>query len=930
MKRKSFIFSVGLVAAGVSCAGLKDSYRDRFYVGAALSADVFTERVAGEAAAVAEHFSSITAENEMKPERVQPKEGVFTWDLADKFVAFGEKNKMKVIGHCLVWHNQTPDWFFRNSDGSKADCETLIRRMREHIHAVVGRYRGRVHGWDVVNEAFDDGGHLHPSPWRDGIGDDFVELAFRFAHEADPNAELYYNDFNMFNAAKAAGVLRMARAFKAKGVRIDGIGLQSHNGLGGPRVEDYEATIRAIGREGLKAMVTELDVSVLPSAWGLSADIRKLQDYNEKYNPYAKGVPAEKLAEQAKRYTDLFAMYLRNADVIDRVTVWGVSDRNSWLNNFPMPGRTDYPLFFDGNGKAKPCLKALEKFGREWKGPVKSVPPEAKVNSARFLRFRIEGKDDLPACDETTQYRNPIITGMAPDPSFCRKGDDYYLANSSFGYFPGIPVWHSRDLANWDFCGYVQSRRSQLDMREGLDVSQGVYAPDIKYNPHNDTFYMIVSVVAAGGAMIYKTKDPYLGWGEPIRVAVPEIDPAIYFEDAETAYIVNNDLPPPSGEEYPGHRTIRLRKYDLKTDKLVEGYEKILVDKGVRPADKPIWCEGPHLYKIDGVYYLMTAEGGTGYNHSEVVYRSDNVEGPYVPCKVNPILTQRDLPYGRKDGVYCAGHADLLQTPTGEWMAVFLGTLPYREVKGGDNSPTGRSTFMLPVTWIGEGKDRQPLILAQGRPVPLVVDKPAFMRGGRPTAKTVALSGNHVFEDRFTTPRLDPLWIQLRTPDDVWCRSADGGRPGVTLETRKVSLYKRGNPSYLCRWLKNRSFDVETTVAFDPESSGELAGLALVQNERNNYVLGKTLDASGRPIIVLVRHDNDGRRTVARAGLSGKGELALRCEGRDATLRFLWSEGGTTWRRIGGDERADVLTTATAGGFVGATVGLYATGVFCQ
>ena len=938
MKSKIITLSVGLMSAGVACAALKDVYRDKFVVGAALSADVFTGEVAAEAAAVAAEFSTITAENEMKPERVQPQEGVFTWDLADKFVAFGEKNKMKIIGHCLVWHYQTPDWFFKNPDGSKADRETLIKRMRDHIHAVVGRYKGRVHGWDVVNEAFDDGGNLHPSPWRDGIGDDFVELAFRFAHEADPDAELYYNDFNMFNANKAAGVLRMARAFRAKGVRIDGIGLQSHNGLGGPRVEDYEATIRAIGREGLKAMVTELDVSVLPSTWGMSADIQKLQDYNEKYNPYVKGVPAEKLAEQAKRYTDLFTMYLRNADVIDRVTVWGASDRNTWLNDYPMPGRTDYPLFLDKHGKAKPCLTAVEKLGRGWKGTTNSVPPEAKVNSARFLRFRIDGKDDLPACDERTQYRNPIITGMAPDPSFCRKGQDYYLANSSFGYFPGIPVWHSRDLQNWDFCGYVQSRKSQLDMKSWLDLNHGVYAPDIKYNPHNDTFYMIVSVVSAGGAMIYKTKDPYLGWSEPIKVAVPEIDPAIYFEDAETAYIVHNDVAPTSGEEYPGHRTIRMRKYDLVNDKLVEGYEKILVNKGVKPEDKPIWCEGPHLYKIDGTYYLMTAEGGTGYNHSEVVYRSDAVDGPYVPCKVNPILTQRDLPYGRKDGVYCAGHADLLQTPTGEWMAVFLGILPYNEVKGGDNSPTGRNTFMLPVTWIGKGKDRQPLILEKGKPIPLVVDKPKVpgvthavapaskvpgVTSRRGAGKT--LSGNHSFEDRFTTPALDPLWIQLRTPDDVWYRSADGGRPGVTLEARKVSLYERGNPSYLCRWLKNRNFDVKTVVEFDPKSSDELAGLALQQHEKCNYVLGKTLDANGRPVVTLVRHDNGGKKVVATAPLAKNGRLALRCKGKDVTLRFFWSENGKNWTAIGGEEKADVLTTATAGGFIGATVGLYAT-----
>ncbi len=315
--KTNIALSAVCLAAASAFGGVKDAYTGRFHVGAALGKWVYEQTPNAESDIVAANFSSITAENEMKPERVQPREGEFHWDSADKFVAFGERHGMKIIGHCLVWHYQTPDWFFKNADGSKADRETLIARMRTHIHAVVGRYRGRVHGWDVVNEAFDDAGNLHPSPWRDGIGDDFVELAFRFAHEADPDAELYYNDFNMFNQNKIAGVLKMVREFRAKGVRIDGVGLQSHNGLGGPAVADYERSIQRIGAEGVKAMVTELDVSVLPNAWGLTADPTKLHDYEEKYNPYTKGCPADVLEAQAKRYCALFEMYLRNADAID-------------------------------------------------------------------------------------------------------------------------------------------------------------------------------------------------------------------------------------------------------------------------------------------------------------------------------------------------------------------------------------------------------------------------------------------------------------------------------------------------------------------------------------------------------------------------------------------------------------------------------------
>ena len=357
-----------MLAAGALLAddGIKDAMPFRF--GVAIPAKVYIGGEGDSARTVARHFSSITAENEMKPDALQPREGEFRWDVADRFVAFGERHGMKIIGHCLVWHNQTPRWFFVNADGSKADRETLIARMRAHIHAVVGRYKGRIHGWDVVNEAFDDGGKLHPSPWRDGIGDDFIELAFRFAHEADPDAELYYNDFNMFTSGKRRGVVEMVRRFKEKGVRIDAVGLQSHAGLKGPKVEEYEATIMALAAAGVKAMITELDVSALPSAWGVTAEITARHDYDEKYNPWKDGVlPKDVEREHARRYFDLFKMYLRHADVIDRVTLWGLTDADSWLNDFPVRGRTDYPLFFGRDGQMKPCAKAVWRLAQQMK-----------------------------------------------------------------------------------------------------------------------------------------------------------------------------------------------------------------------------------------------------------------------------------------------------------------------------------------------------------------------------------------------------------------------------------------------------------------------------------------------------------------------------------------------------------------------------------
>lgn len=361
MHRKSIFCVVSLVSLAVfGEAALKDAFAGRFRLGVAIPSRVYMGGEEDARRIVAKHFNSITAENEMKPYSLQPVEGVFSWETADRFVDFGERNAMKIIGHCLVWHQQMPRWFFVDKDGRDVDRETLIARMRAHIHAVVGRYRGRVHGWDVVNEAFDENGRLRDSPWRNIIGTDFIELAFRFAHEADPSAELYYNDYGMASKDRRDAVVRMIRDFRDRGVRIDGIGMQTHVNLDSPNISDYEASIAAFAAEGVKVMVTEMDVSVLPTTWNLSAEITRNHKYDENLDPWKDGVlPDEIDRKLTRRYEEFFEVFLRHSDSIDRVTVWGVTDADSWLNNFPVKGRTDYPLLFDRRHQLKNCAKAI-------------------------------------------------------------------------------------------------------------------------------------------------------------------------------------------------------------------------------------------------------------------------------------------------------------------------------------------------------------------------------------------------------------------------------------------------------------------------------------------------------------------------------------------------------------------------------------------
>lgn len=937
MKTLNLIFCswvLGL-APTVWAEGLASSFLSEFKLGAALQAPVYMGEGNDETALVIQNFNAITAENEMKPEELQPHEGVFNWTTADQFVSFGQKHGMKIIGHCLVWHNQTAKWMFENAKGEPCDRETLIARMRAHISAVVGRYKGRVHGWDVVNEAFDANGKFVDTPWLRIVGSDFIELAFRFAHEADPQAELYYNDFGMDAPGKRAAVVALIRELRAKGIPIHGIGMQTHASLVYPNLHDYEQSLAAFAAEGVKVMATELDVSVLPAAWHVTAEITAKHHYDAKYNPWKEGeLPATVQQQLASRYADFFRIYRRYAAAMDRVTVWGVSDRESWLNDFPMKGRTDYPLLFDRQLKAKACVEAIRSVAQE---PLERAVMNNSAHKAIFTHFLYKGEDALAPIDQATEFRNPIIAGMGADPAITRKGNDFYLANSSFSYFPGIPIYHSTDLINWDFCGYVGNRKSNLTFSEGLDLSAGVFAPDIKYNPYNDTFYLIVTVIGDRGNVVYKTKDPYLGWSEPIPVPVGGIDPGFYFEDEKTAWIVNNDDAPGGKPEYDGHRTVRIRKYDLLTDQVVPGTETILVNKGVRPEEKPIWCEGPHLYRIGDLYYLMTAEGGTGGYHSEVIWIGEKPTGPFRPAPINPILTQRDLPADRPQPITAAGHADLFQSPDGAWWAVFLGIDPY-QVNGRDMCNTGRSTFLLPVEWVGEGATRQPIILPQGKTIPRVMKKSVWQQ----TAQTLnarasviePLAGNTRYQTNFSTTQIPNGWFglrgDLRKRDGrdharFWAKCAENGAHGLSLEVRPVSMNERSDPSYLCRWVKNKNFTAQTLLRFTPKGESDFAGMSYYQNEKNHYELG-LMKMAGRSCVVLRQTKNGVCAVLAKAPLLTEKPIHLRIVSRGPIVTFAYSIDGRDWLTLGGQEDATILSTDHAGGFVAATIGLFATG----
>jgi len=367
----SFCIAVAICAWGCSSnepATLKDALKGKFYIGAALNAQQFWGKDTADVAIIKRHFNSIVAENVLKPQPIQPREGEFNFTDADKYVEFGEENGMWIVGHCLMWHSQIGRWFFVDENGENVTPEVLKERMKTHIQTLVGRYKGRINGWDVVNEAILEDGSYRKSRFYEILGEEFIPLAFQYAQEADPNAELYYNDYNEWYPGRIETVVRLINTLKERGIKISAIGMQGHVGMDGPTIDEYEAAILAYSKAGVKVMVTEFDMSILPPPRrGIGADLAANEEYRQQLNPYTEGVPDEAMQEWTNRMLDFFKLFVKHQDKITRVTMWGVSDGGSWKNNFPVRGRTDYPLLFDRNHQAKPIVEEIIKLANQAK-----------------------------------------------------------------------------------------------------------------------------------------------------------------------------------------------------------------------------------------------------------------------------------------------------------------------------------------------------------------------------------------------------------------------------------------------------------------------------------------------------------------------------------------------------------------------------------
>lgn len=534
-------------------------------------------------------------------------------------------------------------------------------------------------------------------------------------------------------------------------------------------------------------------------------------------------------------------------------------------------------------------------------GGVAGAAAAADATHARFSAFTYRGHDavfdgPLPA----GHFRNPILTGFQPDPTLCRVGDDYYLVTSSFSYLPGLPVHHSRDLVNWRLIGHAITKPGPLRYA-GLRVSRGLFAPALSF--HKGRFYLVCTMVDGGGNFVITATNPAGPWSEPVFLPFEGIDPSIFFDETDgSAWMLNNGAPvgPP---RYEGHRAIWLQRFDPQALAMV-GPRRVLVDGGADPSTKPIWIEGPHLFRRGGYLYLCSAEGGTSVDHRQVIFRTRSLQEPFVPWSGNPILTQRDLDGTVDNAITCTGHAQLVTGPDGRWWASFLACRP-QPGSAGRFWLTGRETFLLPVDWTDDG---WPVILPRGRRVPWTLPSP-----GQARVLPTELSGNFEWRDEFRGPALQPQWLALRGDGGV--RLGEGG---LELPARPDRLEGLGQPAFLGRRVQHGRFDADLNLPLP--ARGVAAGLALFQSEKQHLVL--TLRAGSMRLELC---DGGLVRSLAEAAVpadAGACTLRLRCDG--LRVQAEWAAAGGALQALGEPVPAERVSVQAAGGgihFTGAVVG---------
>lgn len=508
-------------------------------------------------------------------------------------------------------------------------------------------------------------------------------------------------------------------------------------------------------------------------------------------------------------------------------------------------------------------------------------------------------------------FLNPILAGFYPDPSICRVGDDYYLVNSTFAYFPGIPIFHSKDMVSWKLIAHAIDRKEQLDLN-GLGVSRGIFAPTIRY--HDGIFYITSTVVGGNGNFVITSKKPEGPWSNPVWLdGVIGIDPSLFFDEDGKAYLTYCGEPPDNKPLYDGHRTIRIVEFDYKRLKVV-GNHRIIVNGGLNIKEKPVWVEGPHIYKINGWYYLTCAEGGTAEQHRQIIFRSKNVYGPYEAYG-KPILTQRHLNPYRNFPITCTGHADFVNTPENEWWAVFLGCRPYRPFNENYYN-TGRETFLSRVIW----KDGWPVITEGNEEVKYFDSLP---QGRRESLFDIPYNGNFKVRFEFNKGELHPSFIFLRTPSEKWY---EFNSLGLSIKLRRENCAQYGNPSFIGRRLQHSKGYVMVKLTFSAKGENEKAGLLVFQDEEHFYYFCKSVKGNNATLELYVSDNKkpEYMRLLDYKIIESDKPIILKMEFNEQYFLFYYGYNENELLLFKDNIDARFLSIKNAWGFTGNVLAMYA------
>jgi xylan 1,4-beta-xylosidase len=852
---------------------LKDTYANDFLIGTCLNGQQIEGRDPRADTLIRQQFNAATPENIMKAALIHPGWDTYNFEPADRLVTYAQQNNIKINAHTLIWHSQLPS-FMRHI----TDADSVRQYFVNHIRTVASRYDGKVYSWDVVNEALNEDGTLRNSIFLQKLGPGYIVEAFRLAQQAAPHTQLYYNDYNIENPAKRSGAIEVVKKIQAAGVRIDAVGIQGHWHLGKVPFQNIASSIDAFARLGIKVNFTELDISVLPNPLNRNtADVNATAAGSAVADPWPNSLPDSIRDQLASDYETLFKLFLHYRAQIGRVTFWGVGDGVSWLNDWPIRGRTNYPLLFDRNYAPKKAFYSVID-AHDGLSHADTPVRQGDATDAPARQSNLAPAELLSPYNSVQTYMNPVLPGDHPDPTLLKVGDDFYHCGSSFHFNPYLPVYHSKDLVHWEVIARVVTPSAATSFVADRP-SGGIWQGAIAY------FYGAYRIYfSSGGQWFCKAASPYGPWSAPEQVRTNPstgnlgYDNSIFVDDDGKPYMVIKN-----GQKV--NRLQALGRDGQLTDTVIN------LD-WINAKLQYSWAEGPVMCKRNGYYYYFPAGDVSGgqYVLRTKKLTSDSTYWERLGDFFQPV-TDPNEGFRRPNHISAP-----VQLTDGTWWT--LGQ-SYERYERDDWAGTGRQTSLYPVVWEG--------------------DRP---RGMAPTTQPIAkpnLRGSGILwtsaqGDDFDGGTLGLQWHFLtRKAAGNYSLSARKGWLRLIPDTARTHLVQKETDHY---------YTAVTKVDLNAADTNAKAGIYLTNG--NQHVIARLYTGYDNGKRILFRLDTAIRTVTNTAGNT----VWLKLERKGHALTGYYSSDGAAWVSLGAPVSAVKLDKEQPNfnSWVGTSIGLFAEG----